>query len=178
MFPELNPAIVLLAEGGAWPVALSDVARVFNLFLFVLLMYFLLRRPIGAAFRARQEGIRRDLMRAQEERDAALAKLEEVEGRLANLDAEVEAIRAQAERDAREERARIARSTEEDIRKLREQSRREIESAGKAARAELRAYAAEQSVRLAEDIIRREMRPEDDERLVKEYVEELGGVGR
>ena len=51
-------------------------------------------------------------------------------------------------------------------------------SRGKAARAELRAYTAEQSVRLAEDIIRREMRPEDDARLVKEYVEELGGVGR
>lgn len=174
----LNLTMLLLAEGGGLPVALSDVARVVNLFLFVLLMYFLLRKHISAAFRARQEGIRRDLMRAQEERDAALAKLEEVEGRLANLDAEVAAIRAQTEREAREESARIARSTEEDIRKLREQSRREIESAGKTARAELRAYAAEQSVRLAEDIIRREMRPEDDARLVKEYVEELGGVGR
>lgn len=175
---ELNSAIALLAEGGALPVALSDVARVVNLFLFVLLMSFLLRKPIGEAFRARQEGIRRDLMRAQEERDAALAKLEEVEGRLSNLDAEVAAIRAQAEREAREESERIARSTEDDIRKLREQSQREIESAGKAARAELRAYTAEQSVRLAEDIIRREMRPDDDARLVKEYVEELGGVGR
>lgn len=179
MFPELNPALILLAEGGGGlPVALSDVARVFNLILFVVVMYLVLRKPIGAAFRARQEGIRRDLMRAQEERDAALAKLAEVEGRLSNLDAEVEAIRAQAERDAQAERERIARSTEEDIRKLREQSRREIESAGKAARAELRAYTAEQSVRLAEEIIRREMRPDDDARLVKEYVEELGGVGR
>lgn len=178
MFSELNPAIVLLAEGGGLPVALSDVARVFNLLLFVSVMYFVLRKPIGEAFRARQQSIRRDLMRAQEERDAALARLAEVEGRLANLDTEIEAIRAQAEKDAREERARIARSTEEEIRKLREQSRREIESAGKAARAELRAYAAEQSVRLAEDIIRREMRPEDDARLVREYVEELGGVGR
>jgi ATP synthase F0 subunit b len=175
---ELNSAMVLLVEGGASPVSVSDVARVVNLFLFVLLMYFLLRKPIGEAFRARQEGIRRDLMRAQEERDAALAKLEEVQGRLSNLDAEVAAIRAQSEREAREEGERIARSTEDDIRKLREQSRREIESAGKAARAELRAYTAEQSVRLAEDIIRREMRPEDDARLVKEYVEELGGVGR
>ena len=42
----------------------------------------------------------------------------------------------------------------------------------------MRAYTAAQSVRLAEEIIRRELRPEDDARLVKEYVEELGGVGR
>ena len=64
------------------------------------------------------------------------------------------------------------------MRKLREQARREIESAAKAARAELRQFAAEQSVRLAEEMIRREIRPEDDARLVKEYVEELGGVRR
>ena len=40
----------------------------------------------------------------------------------------------------------------------------------------MRAFAAEQSVRLAEELIRREMRPEDDARLVSEYVEDLGGV--
>lgn len=178
MFPGMS-LIILMAEGSLLSnITLSDLAKVFNILLFVVVMYLLLRKPVGEAFRGRQEGIRRDLMRAQEERDAALAKLAEVEGRLANLDAEVEAIRAQTERDAQEERARIAQSTEDDIRKLREQSQREIESAGKAARAELRAYTAAQSVRLAEEIIRRELRPEDDARLVKEYVEELGGVGR
>src|SRR3712207_8472225 len=47
-----------------------------------------------------------------------------------------------------EERVRIESQTEEDARKLGEQARREIESASKTARAELRAYVAEQSVRL------------------------------
>lgn len=154
------------------------IARVLNLLLFVGAMYFILRRPLSEVFRARQEGIRRDLMRAEEERNAAVAKLQEVEGRLARLSSEVEAIREQAERDAAEERARIERATEEEARKIHEQARREIESASKAARAELRAYAAEQSVRLAEEMIRREIRPEDDSHLIREYVEELGGVGR
>jgi len=154
-------------------------ARIFNLVLFIAAMYFILRKMgIGETFRARRENIRRELMRAQEERNEAQAKLAEVEGRLAQLDAEVAAIRAQAQREAAEERARIEQATEADIRKLREQARREIESAGKAARAGLRAYAAEQSVRLAEEMIRRDIRPEDDARLANEYVEELGGVGR
>lgn len=176
MFFLLNHTLGMLAVG--WEDLLPTLARLVNLLLFVGLMYFLLRRPLGEAFRARQEGIRRDLLRAEEERNAAVAKLEEVEGRLARLDAEVEAIRAQAQREAADERARIERETEEEIRKIREQSRREIESAAKAARAELRAYTAEQSVRLAEELIRREIRPEDDAHLVGEYVEELGGVGR
>ena len=97
---------------------------------------------------------------------------------MARLDAEVEAIRAQAQREAAEERARIERATEEEIRKIREQARREIESAAKSARAELRAFAAEQSVKFAEELIRRDIRPEDDAHLVREYVEELGGARR
>src|SRR3989440_8745280 len=128
-----------------WQELLPTFARIFNLLLFVGLLYFLLRRMIGEAFRARQEGIRNDLMRRSSDLNAAVAKLEEVEGRLARLDAEVEAIRAQAQREAAEERARIERATEEEIRKIREQARREIESAAKAARAELRVFAAEQS---------------------------------
>ena len=161
-----------------WQELLPTFARIFNLLLFVGLLYFLLRRTLSEAFRARQEGIRNDLMRAEEERNAAVAKLEEVEGRLARLDAEVEAIRAQAQREAAEERARIERATEEEIRKIREQARREIESAAKSARAELRAFAAEQSVKFAEELIRRDIRPEDDAHLVREYVEELGGARR
>jgi len=161
-----------------WGEMLPVFAKLVNLLLFAGVMYFILRRPLGEAFRARQEGIRRELVRAEEERNAAVAKLEEVEGRLARLDSEVEAIREQAQREAADERVRIERAAEEEIRKIREQARREIESASKAARAELRAYAAEQSVRMAEEMIRGEIRPEDDAHLVREYVEELGGVGR
>lgn len=162
--------------GDGWHEYVPVIAKVVNLLLFVGLLIYVLRRPVGQAFRDRREAIRRELMEAQEERNAALAKLQEVEGRLSRLDAEVEAIRTQAQREAAEERARIERSTEEEIRKVREQAQREIESASKAARAELRAYAAEQSVRLAEEMIRRDIRPEDDARLVSEYVEELGGI--
>jgi ATP synthase F0 subunit b len=157
---------------------LPTIAKLVNLLLFVGLMFYFLRRPIIEAFRGRQESIRHELMRAEEERVAAEARLEEVKGRLAHLDVEVEAIKANAQKDAAEERARVERATEAEIRKIREQARREIESAGKAARAELRTFTAEQSVKLAEEMIRRDIRPEDDAHLAREYVEELGGVRR
>ena len=163
-----------------WQDLVPTIATTFNLLLFVGLLYFLMTRvfKIGDAFRGRQEGIRNDLMRAEQERNAAVAKLKEVEARLARLDTEIEAIRSQAQKEAVEERARVERSTDEEIRKIREQARREIESTAKAARAELRAFAAEQSVKFAEELIRREIGPEDDARLVGEYVEELGGARR
>lgn len=158
---------------GEW---LPTVARWFNVLLFGGVLFFLLRGPVRNALRARRENIRRDLMRAQEERDAALAKLAEVQGRLANLDSEVAAINAQSQREAAAERERLARETEEETRKIREQARREIDSAAKIARHDLRRYAAEQSVRLAEEIIRRDIRPEDDARLVRGFVDDLRGM--
>lgn len=175
--------IVLLAlagvgEGGVWSEWLPTIARWFNLMLFAGILYFLLNRLIRNALASRRENIRRDLTRAQEERNAALAKLEEVEGRLALLSTEVATIHEQAEREAATERERLARATEDEARKLREQAQREIESAGKIARHDLRRYAAEQSVQLAEEIIRRNIRPEDDARLVQTYVNDLGGARR
>lgn len=173
--------LLWLAEGEAAPWYNRpglEVWKFFNLFLFVGALVYILRRPVSDALRARREGIRRELMRAQEERDAANAKLEEVKARLARLDEEVASVREQARREAEEERERIRRSTDEEAEKLREQARREIESAGKAARHELRRFAAEQSVRLAEEMIRRDIRPEDDQRLVNRQVEELGGIRR
>ena len=105
-------------------------------------------------------------------------KLKEVEERLTRLNTEVAAIQEQSKREAAEERERIARSTETEIAKLGQQAQREIESAGKAAKKELRRYTAEQSVRLAEEMIRREIKPEDDARLISRGTEELGGAPR
>jgi F-type H+-transporting ATPase subunit b len=151
-----------------------------NLAIFVGAMIFILTRKVklGEAFRTRRENIKQELARAQQERDAAVAKLKEVEERLARLDTEVAEIQERSKREAAEERERIAHSTETEIAKLGEQAQREIESAGKTARHELRRYTAEQSVRLAEEMIRREMKPEDDARLIDSNIREIGGAAR
>lgn len=152
--------------------------KFFNLFVFAGLLIYILRRPLGESLIARREAIQRELKRAQDERIAALAKLEEVEVRLGRLNAEIETIRAQTHNEAEMERERVTRATDEEMKKLREQARKEIEEAGKAARQELRRYAAEQSVRLAEELIRSNIRPEDEVRLMGDYVQSLGGTGR
>jgi len=179
MLTPLTANIIFLIEGESapwWNIPSFELWRWINLIIFVALFIYILRRPVSEAMRARREGIRRDLMRAHEERNVALAKLEEVEARLAKLDEEVASVREQTAREAAEERERIRRSTENEARKLREQAQREIESTGKAARQELREFAAEQSVRLAEEMIHRDIKPEDDARLVSLRVGELGGV--
>jgi F-type H+-transporting ATPase subunit b len=170
---------IFLAAGGSsswFNVPGYELYRFINLFLFVGALFLILRRPISESMRARRENIMKSLRKAQAERDAALARLQEVEARLGRVGEEVALIRERAQKEAAEERARIARATEEEIRKLKDQSQLEIEIAGKTARQELQRYAAEESVKLAENIIQRDIRTEDDVRLWGKYVDKLGGV--
>jgi F0F1-type ATP synthase membrane subunit b/b' len=148
-----------------------------NLLIFIVCAFLLHRRfgrPIREALRARSEGIKAELERARNERDSALAKLAEVEVRLANLDAEVAKVTEKARGEAEAEKQRINSASEAEIAKIRDQAKREIESAGKAARHELRRFAAQESVRLAEEILEREIGPDDDARLTSLNLQELG----
>jgi F0F1-type ATP synthase membrane subunit b/b' len=157
-----------------------ELWKFLNLLIFIVVALYLHRRfgrPIREALRARGEGIKLELLRAQQERDLALEKLAEVEKRFADLDADVAAIMEKAKAESNAERERIKLSTEQEISKIRDQARREIESAGKAARLELRKFAAMQSVRLAEDILKNEISPDDDARLTSQSVSELGRIG-
>jgi len=157
-----------------WDYPGLEAWKFLNLFVFVGVMINVLKRPLTDAFRFRREGIRRELLRAQAERDQALAKLAEVQSRLARLDSEVAGIQELARSEAQAERERIARETELEMVKLREQAQREIASAGKVVRHDLRVFAGQQSVKLAEEVIRREIRSEDDMRLIDMSVEQLG----
>ncbi|HXT64596.1 MAG TPA: hypothetical protein VN696_16265 [Pyrinomonadaceae bacterium] len=170
--------LLLMQEPRWWDYPGFELWKFVNLALFAGgLAYVLIKKvKLGEAFKTRRETIKQELARAQQERDAALAKLKDVESRLARLDSEVSTIQEQSKREVSEERERIAKATEVEIAKLGEQAKRDIENAGKTAKHELRNYAAETSVRLAEEIIRREMKPEDDARLIQRNVQELGGA--
>jgi F-type H+-transporting ATPase subunit b len=167
--------ILFWEETRWWDYPGFELWKFINLAIFVIALYLILRRWMTAAFADRRDTIRRDLERAKRERDQALAKLKELEERLSRLDSEVAAIGEQSKREAAEERERIAKNTETEVAKLSEQAQREIESAGKAAKHGLRRFAAEKSVALAEEMIKRDLRPDDDARLITRNINELGG---
>ena len=156
-----------------------ELWKFLNLLIFLIFALYLHRRfgrPVREALQARGQRIKHDLAKAQQERDQALAKLAEVEARFANLDAEISTIKQRAKLEGEAERERIEVATEEEVSRIREQAKREIESAGKAARHELRKFAAAESVRLAEEILRLEIGTDDDARLTSKSVRELGRI--
>ncbi len=158
-----------------WDYPGLELWKFLNLAIFVLGMMYFVKRKISEAFRERGETIRRELVEARQERDEALARLAAVEARLKTLDGEVAALHEQSQSQAEAERERIANETQREMAGLREQAQREIESAGKTARQRLRRFAARQSVVYAEELLRRDLRAEDDARLIKLNVDQLGG---
>jgi F-type H+-transporting ATPase subunit b len=147
-----------------------------NLAIFVTILVYLLRKPLSEAFKAKREAIRADLIKAQQEKEAALAELTAVEARLVNLEAEKNNILRQAEAEAEAEKARILSQTEAEIEKLRTQTENEIRRLTQLKRLELRRYSAEESIRLAEEKIKTVMNSDTDSRLVKATIQSIGGL--
>jgi len=150
--------------------------RFFNLAIFVGILIYLLKKPLTAAFKAKRETIRAELIKAEAEKQAALTQLTATEAKFARLDAEAEAIRQRAEQEAAAEKSRITEQTEFEIKKLREQAMSEIERKNQLARLKLRRFSAEESIRLAEEKIKAEITDEKDARLVKANIQSIGGL--
>jgi F-type H+-transporting ATPase subunit b len=134
---------------------------------------FLIGKNAGPMFAARSKQIRKDLIEADEARKEAEARASAVERRLANLEAEVAALRSEAAREAQSETERLQRQTAAEMEKIQAHALSEIAGAGKAARLELKRYSAELAVGLAEKKIRDRMTPETETALVRGFVRDL-----
>ena len=146
-----------------------------NLAIFVGLLIYLLKKPLSESFKAKREEIRAELIRAEEEKQAAMATLAETEAKMAQLDTEKEHILTRAKEEAKAEEKRLTEETESEIRKLREQAQNEITRTATLARHELRKLSAEETIRLAEEMIKGKLGKANDTQLVKTGIESLGG---
>jgi F-type H+-transporting ATPase subunit b len=150
--------------------------RFFNLAVFVAIMVYLLKKPLSDAFKAKREAIRAELIKAEEEKQAALAQLTAAEAKLVRLDLEAGQVRAHAQQEADAEKKRIAEQALQDISKMRQQAQDEIGRLSQQIKSELRRFSAEESIRLAEERIKSSIDAEKDARLVKANIQAIGGL--
>lgn len=150
--------------------------RFFNLAIFIAIMVYLVKKPLSNAFKTKRESIRAELIKAEEEKQSALAQLTATEAKLAALDAEAQRIRQRAEAEAEAEKSRIGEQTEFEIGKMREQAANEIERKSKLTRRELRRFSAEESIRLAEEKIKAGINADKDAKLVRASIQSIGGL--
>ncbi|CAN5619014.1 hypothetical protein BH10ACI3_BH10ACI3_08020 [soil metagenome] len=147
-----------------------------NLAIFIALMVYVARKPLGDAFMAKRELIRAELIKAEEEKQAALTKLIAAEAKLSQLETEKENVLKKAKDEAEFEKNRLADHTKTEIERLRQQTEAELARLTNQSRAELRRFSAEESIRLAEQKLRAQIDGATDARLVKASIQEIGGL--
>jgi F-type H+-transporting ATPase subunit b len=134
---------------------------------------YLIHKHGGPFFAARSREIKKEYLEAADIRADAEKRVARVDARLANLQSEIDALRREAATEQEAEVERVRRDAAADIAKIEAHARQEIESATKAARMDLKAYAAELAISLAEQKIARGMTPEDEDLLLRNFVGHL-----
>jgi len=144
-----------------------------NLALLVGALGFVLRKPLADFFAQRSASIRKGLEEGRKALEASQAQLKTVEEKLRHLEEEIAAFKASAGREMEAERQRLKLAAAEESEKILQAARAQTEVAVRAARVELKSYAAEQAVGLAEEIIRRRLDEAGRKKLVGEFLAEI-----
>ncbi len=174
-------AVPALAAEGAGEEAPSlfagDLGNSFwTLLIFVIVLVVLGKfawGPILKTLQARESFIREALEKAKHDRVAAEERLKEYEARLASARAEATAIVEEGRRDADVVKRRIEAAGKEEADKMIARAKREIHIATVTATRELYDLSARLATRMAEHVLRRELTPEDHERLIADAIEAI-----
>jgi F-type H+-transporting ATPase subunit b len=140
-----------------------------------VLVYFL-RKPLSSFLKERSELLRKAIDDAAKARAEAAEKLAAIEARTANLADEIAGMNAKMDVEAAAEARRLQETAAAEISRIRAQSEFTGAQEVKKAREELRREASLLTTRAAEELVRKTLSPEDQERLVRENLEKIEGI--
>ena len=161
------------AAGGEVHWQATDWYRIMNFAVLAGALFLLLRKPASQALNGRIKSIVQELEELEARKKAIEKQLVEYDARLASLDKESENILAEYQRQGEEAKARILKAAESAAGKLSEQARKNIEYEFKQARMALQEGLMEKALARAELIIADKITPEDQNRLVNEYLDKV-----
>ncbi len=161
-------------EPGKINVNFTLLLQMVNFIVLIAILYRFLYRPLTNFLAQRQEGIKRSLEEAAATREAAQRALEEYNAKLQASEKHAQAIREAAERAAHEEQQRLMKAAKEEASKFLSVARAEIEQDVKRAKAQLKEEVTLLSLGMAERIIGRNLEARDHQRLIEEYIKEVG----
>lgn len=160
-------------EGGTKGWVSTDWFRVMNFAVLVIVLVYLLRKPLSQALNSRIKGIKDELEDLEARKNDAEKKLAEYNQRLAQLEKEAATIVEEYIRQGNEAKARILKEAESSAEKLKAQARRNIEHEFEQAKLKLQEEIFETSLEKAEEIIINKFSEEDQDRIVDEYLKKV-----
>lgn len=173
------PMTALAAEeehDGGGPVQVDLWQAGFTIVVFLILVTILSRtafKPILKGLQKREEFIHNSLEQAKKDREDAEARLKEYEGRLRAARDEASAIVAEGRRDAEETGRRVVEEARQAAQAEQARAVRDIQVARDTALKDLYMQSARLAMDVAGSVLKRELTPEDQTRLVEEALSQL-----
>jgi F-type H+-transporting ATPase subunit b len=144
----------------------------FGVLLFLLIWFG--GRALRKAFGSRHDLLRADIESAAAQRTLAEQRFREQDTRLANLEQELAALRAAIGEEGERERARLLAGAEEKAKRIQDETRFQLDQQVKEAEQRLRAEVASTAVKVADEILRRSVNPDDERRLAQDFAAGAG----
>jgi F-type H+-transporting ATPase subunit b len=149
-----------------------------NLALFLFVLVKLLRKPLAAWVGERRNNVARELKESEEKRARTEALAKELQERLSRIETELAELRTHSEKEAAAEQAALTVQTEQDAQRIVQRATAEIDSRVRSARKELTAYAGDLALEIAADVLKKNLTPEDQARLLREGTDSLARAGK
>ncbi len=162
-------------HGGESWLSSSFIFKVANFVILIALLYWLLAKQASKFFTGRKESIRQALEEAKNNKEEAERRYKEFSGKLASLEEKAKEIAKDLREEGEKEKEIIINEAQEVAKKILEQAEITASQEIKKAIQDLREEAANLIISLAEETIKKEISGEDQERLIKDYVDKLSG---
>jgi F-type H+-transporting ATPase subunit b len=153
---------------------MDEIFRWTNFIILAVVLYVVLAKVLPRALQDHRQKIQQAIEEAQAGRVEAQRLLQENQRRTTNLQQEL----AQLQQQATQEREDMARRLEVEAQQLAArivaQARLEVERATDRAKQSLREEVSVLTVQIAEEILRQELRDEDQQAIVRRYITRIG----
>jgi F-type H+-transporting ATPase subunit b len=172
-----NPNMFVLGEaaGHATGVNFGDI--IFQLVTFLILMA-LLRKyafgPLMGIMKQREEHIAGEIAAAEQSNQEAKKLLEEQRELLKQSRQETQVMIENAKKAAEDKKEEIIAAARAEADRIKEAAKQEIEREKEQAVAALREQVTSLSVLIASKVIEKELSEQDQDKLIKEYIQEVG----
>jgi F-type H+-transporting ATPase subunit b len=154
-------------HAGVDPKTLAFQLLNFGALLFILVYFG--GRALSKALRARHNQLKTDIEGAASRRAQAEQRFREQESRLASLEKELVALRAEVQQAGERERARLLEGAQEKAKRIQEETRFQLEQQVKEAELRLRAEVASTAIKVADELLKRSVGPDDERRLAQDF---------
>lgn len=151
--------------------------RIINFAILAAVLIIFTRKPVRDAFKARTAEIARSIQESREARERANKALAEMEQKLKDLQAETDRMLAEARARGEKDKEALAAEGKKIAADIQAQVKATIDIEVQKAKTGLAVEASLLSIDLAEGRIKNTINAQDHERILKEYIDKMGGRG-